>query len=209
MTTKNTEGKIASFFNRESSHMEEHQKENGIPESMNEQVRALLDEEVESVLDVGSGPGSLLLELAHGGVEDLVGMDLSPEMNTIAERRLKDEGFENIKIIQGSFLEEDLERQLEAISMHRVLCCHPNREGMLDQSMRYQPRLITLTIPRDWKILRLLVGGFGIMARLTHSFRPYIHTQRRVDQQLQKHGYQVIKRHKGWMWVTTTYRLQQ
>lgn len=202
-----TEQKISSFFDSESSAMIERHEKNGIPESARIQVQDIIHAGAKSVVDVGSGPGSVLIELLDQGVQSGVGIDLSPEMNRIARQRLKDRGYEErVQICEGSFLEQELETT-EAISLHRVLCCHPNREGMLQQASRLRPQTISLTVPRDWKALRLLVGLYGLVARITGSFRPFIHPQKRIDQQLQAMDYQVQNRHKGLMWVTTTYQL--
>jgi len=181
--------------------------DHGIPDSMKYQIDALVDNEVKLVLDIGSGPGELLITAIAKGVDQGIGLDLSPEMVKTAEKRLKSTPYQNkIEFHCENFLEKELAIKPEAISLHRVICCHPNRQQMLQQSITYQPKIITLTIPRQWLLLRVLVGIYSVISRVTGSFRPYIHNQKQIDQQLQQAGYQIQSRQKGWVWVTTTYQ---
>lgn len=60
----------------------------------------------ERVLDVGCGPGSFALPLARR-VKEVVAFDVSAEMLQHLDQQAKDEGVENIKTMQGSWLDAD------------------------------------------------------------------------------------------------------
>ncbi|MHA2502490.1 MAG: class I SAM-dependent methyltransferase, partial [Candidatus Kariarchaeaceae archaeon] len=170
-------------------------------------VDAIVEAGSKLALDVGSGPGNLVIELLKGGIPHVIGLDLSEDMNTVAKERLGQEDLsDRVTFYYGSFLDVDLEENPDAISLHRVLCCHPDREGMLAKSVSYNPEIITLCIPRDWKIVRALLGVVGIIAKLRSSFRPFVHTQQSINTQLASDGYGLISQHKGFWWVTSTYR---
>jgi len=200
---------ISNFFDKESKSMKDRHEDEGIPESMQQQVQAIIDAKVGTALDVGSGPGSLLLELLRGGTDKVIGLDLSADMNKVAHDRVEKEEFsDRVTLYEGSFLDLTIAEQPEAVSLHRVLCCHPDREGMLRQSVSYKPSIITLSIPREWKLFRLSVAMLGVVAKIKKSFRPYIHSQKSVDTQLLSEGYQLTSRHKGRWWITSTYEYQ-
>ncbi len=54
----------------------------------------------QSILEIGHGPGHLLLELAAAG-KNVVGLDLSPHMGRIARQRLERAGYQ-AQLIQGN-----------------------------------------------------------------------------------------------------------
>lgn len=202
------EENIARYFDAEGEKMAKKHEDKGIPNSAKIQVDDIVASKAKKAVDVGSGPGSVLLKLLEGGVDEVIGVDLSDEMIKISKDRIKDHNMEDrVTHFNGSFLDLDLDEDVDAISLHCVLCCHPDREGMLKKTMGVKPKLITLTIPRSWFVLRILVKIFNIIAKKLNKFSPYIHSQKNIDKQLISEGYKIINRHKGLAWVTTSYSL--
>ncbi len=160
----------------------------------------------KSALDVGSGSGSILLELLKSGIDKVIGVDLSPKINELARIRIQKQGFspEIFIIHDGSFLDL-VPIDVDAISLHRVLCCHPDRLAMLEQSIAHNPKILTITIPRTWLIFRFLVASHSLIARITNGFRTFIHSKKSIDQQLINAGYKITSRNRGWIWITTSY----
>lgn len=209
MAIKNTEGKIAGFFDNEGSGMLKRQLDNGIPKSAELHISSIAENNTKVAIDVGSGPGSIVLGLLENGVQRVIGVDLSDEMCKIAKERISEKRLDSrSEIIKGSFLEIDQPKDLDAISLHRVLCCHPDRELMLEKSMENMPKTISITIPRSWLVGRILMGFVGLFARLFNTFRPYIHSQKVIDNQLQERGYSKVNEYKTFVWVTSVYHLR-
>lgn len=200
------EDNIGRFFDAEGKNMVKKHEEDGIPGSAKIQVDAIIASKSKKALDVGSGPGSVLIGLLEGGVDEVIGVDLSEEMIKLSKDRISSRDLEErVTHYNGSFLEYDLEDDVDAISLHRVLCCHPDREGMLDKAMSVNPKAITLTVPRDWKIARMIVGVLNILAKKFDKFSPYYHAQKNIDKQILDQGYQIVNQNKGKIWVTTSY----
>jgi arsenite methyltransferase len=66
--------------------------------------RSLRSSAGESILDLGSGPGFLACELAQevGATGRIVGVDISPDMNSIALKRIAAAGFgDRVEILEG------------------------------------------------------------------------------------------------------------
>jgi len=61
-----------------------------------------------SALDVGCGPGDLVLDLAREGI-DTVGIDFAPEMIRIAEERAEAEGVQGARFVCGDVFSEQVE----------------------------------------------------------------------------------------------------
>ena len=204
------EQRISRFFNAESSRYSKRQENNGLSDSMKFQVESLVGEDLETILDVGSGPGNLLLELAKKGNSKLIGLDLSEDMIAIAKQNIEEEGFsDRITLKHGSLLDANFEETMDGISLHRVLCCHPDRVRMLESCQKLKPRILTICVPRDWKILRGLAAFLGGISRVFGTFRIFVHSQKSINKQLEDEGYKIKDQLKGRFWVTTTYELKE
>lgn len=70
-----------------------------------------------SVLELGCGTGSMTVELARRGY-DLVALDLSEEMLSVADNRCRAEGFSHVLLIAGDMCDFELYGTVEA-----VVCC--------------------------------------------------------------------------------------
>lgn len=201
------ENAIKSFFNAESKSMASRHDNKGIPSTAQAQVDDILSTEAKIVIDVGSGPGSVMIKLLGGDVEHVYGVELSDKMNEIAKERIENEDIDpsRYSLTNQSFL--DLEqKQVDAVSLHRVLCCHPDREGMLNKSISYKPHIVTLTVPRPWLFMRFVIKIFAIFAKRSGNFHPYGHSQEGIDKQMLENNYSVKSRKKGFFWVQTSYK---
>ena len=187
--------------------MEKRHNESGLHQTALNQVKDIISTGAKDVLDVGSGPGSVMIEFLKKGANHVTGIDLSSEMNKTAERRLEEAGYkpDQFNLQQGSFL--DLEPvTCDAVSMHRVLCCHPDKQAMITKSTSFNPSVISITVPRTWIFFRAVTAVFGVVAKLKSSFRPYIHSQKYIDNEFKKQDYELVSRHKTWGWVQSTYQ---
>ena len=127
-------------------------------------------------------------------------------MIELAQQRLEKRGYtEKSRIENISFLDYTFEKDLDAVSLHRVLCCHPDRQAMLNKAISGNPKLIT--IPRRWFFMRIALKLVSVLRKIKPGFRPYLHSYKQIDQQLQKSNYQLIDTFKTFIWVTKTYKL--
>lgn len=128
MEISKQESNIARFFDKEGKSMSNKQKSDGMPETAKLHIKNIIESRSEKALDVGSG--NLLIDMLENGVDNVVGIDLSHGMIELANENLREKQLsERAIILQGSFLEIDDstiegDKKIDAISMHRVLCCH-------------------------------------------------------------------------------------
>ena len=80
------EKKINSKFNDRSGEMLEDHLTQGIPESAIHQINKMIEQDIDSGIDIGSGPGSVVFELAKHDLSKVIGIDLSDEMINISVR---------------------------------------------------------------------------------------------------------------------------
>ena len=206
-TRSKAENSIGKFFNTEASSMVDRHEKSGVPQTAIKQVQDIVSSNAKKVVDVGSGPGSVMIEFLKKGTSHVTGVDLSPEMNNTATKRIHEAGYsdEQFSLIQGSFLDID-SVECDAVSMHRVICCHPDKQAMIEKSTSLNPEVISITVPRTWIFFRLVTAVFGIVAKFRSSFRPYIHSQKYIDREYRNLGYELMSRKKTLGWVQSTYK---
>ncbi|MDH5403061.1 MAG: class I SAM-dependent methyltransferase [Candidatus Heimdallarchaeota archaeon] len=198
---------ISRYFNKKSKKMVKEHDKKGIPQSMKYQIDDIMSYNVGSAFDVGSGPGTLLINLFELGLNKGYGIDLSPSMNNYATERLITSGIDKnaFEIYEGSFLELDANITPEAISLHRVICCHPDRQGMIAKSISYKPKVITLTIPRDTPLHRLFFLILKLSAKVFSRLSIYNHRIHTIQAQLLDSGYSLSTENKSFIWTTLTF----
>lgn len=72
---------------------------------------------IRSVLDLGCGTGSMTLELSSRGY-DMTGLDISEEMLSVADNRVRDAGINDVLFICGNMCAFELYGTVDA-----VICC--------------------------------------------------------------------------------------
>ena len=75
------------------------------------------DVKVKTILELGCGTGSMTLELARRGY-DVIALDLSEEMLSVADSRAREEKISNIRFIQSDMCSFDIGCTVDA-----VICC--------------------------------------------------------------------------------------
>ena len=205
---KHTEKGIGKFFDNESESFSKKHDEKGVPWSAQAQIDDIVSAGSKTAIDVGSGPGSVIKAMIEDGLDHVAGVDLSDDMNKLAIERLQNANIDATKfsITNDSFLSFE-HQDVDAVSLHRVLCCHPDREGMLEKSISYNPKIISLTVPRPWIMMKLVIKIYTFFAKRKGNFHPYGHSQRGIDKQMLENKYEINSRKKGLAWVQTTYKL--
>lgn len=199
---------IGRFFDQESTARILEYEQYGLTESAQIHLHAITAAHPHFVIDVGSGSGGLVLELLAAGIQQVVGVDLSSHMNVLARDRLTKYEYTGGEFVTADFLDVTYVHA-DAISFHKSLCCHPQREALLAKSIQLQPSIFVITIPRDWKVLQFAVNFYYkllyVMGLQKLQYRPHIHSQQVIDDQLQRAGYNVSERHFSLFWITTIY----
>ncbi|MEE9181591.1 MAG: methyltransferase domain-containing protein [candidate division NC10 bacterium] len=140
-----------------------------------ESSRVLLDELAfrgltgKRLLDLGSGVGSFSFEALKRGADSTVGIDLSPEMVSLASRLSVELGMgERAHFSVGNAATTDLPAS-EIVVLDRVLCCYPERAELLRNSAQASTEFVAFVVPRNEGLLRLL--GIPIMTVLNFITR--------------------------------------
>lgn len=161
-----------------------------------------------TLLDVGSGVGSLTFGLLERGINHAIAVDASSAYNGAARQeaeRLDRAGA--VQFIQGDFVTVAPELPVATlVTLDRVVCCYPSYGPLLDTAIRHADRCLALSYPRDVWCVRIGVSLENGQRRLTsNSFRTFVHPVARMEQMIRAAGFNLSSRRETWMWSVDVY----
>lgn len=147
-----------------------------------------------TVLEVGGGVGQILADLLRRGASSGTSIDLSPQWDApahdlLAELQLDD----RVRRHTGDFVDsaQDLGHP-GAVVLHRVVCCYPHWDRMLDATVALSPEVIGLTFPRERIGTKAVLGLGNWLFRLRgRRFRVFVHPEEAMLGRLTGQGYRV------------------
>jgi SAM-dependent methyltransferase len=157
-------------------------------------LELLGDPHDRTVLELGSGRGGLLLETLRSGAARVTGVELSAASAEIARHRLAEAG----RAGQATFTIGDgatlLLEPHDWVVLDRVICCYPDAEALLSNSLRAAGTRYAFSVPdsRGWRGLAARVGRFldnGCNKLRGRSCTTFVHDLDRIDQTLFEAGF--------------------
>lgn len=161
-----------------------------------------------TILEIGSGVGHLHQTLLEQGALSAVGIDLSSKMNDEARRWAKERGLtERTRYFDNDFMMLTDELDISNITiLDKVVCCYPDAEGLIKQSLDKTQHTYALTYPRNRWYIRLAMGTMSLLMLLTGSdFRPYVHDPKLIEQWIVDNGYTKQFESTTFVWLTQVY----
>jgi magnesium-protoporphyrin O-methyltransferase len=161
-----------------------------------------------TLLDVGSGVGSLTFGLLERGVTHAIAVDASSAYNGVARQEAERLGRAGaVQFIHGDFVTVASELPVAAlVTLDRVVCCYPLYGPLLDAAIRHADRCLALSYPRDVWYVRLGVRLENGQRRLTkNSFRTFVHPVARMEQMIRAAGFDLSSRRETWTWFVDVY----
>jgi magnesium-protoporphyrin O-methyltransferase len=163
-----------------------------------------------TLLELGCGRGGLLLALTQAGAASGTGVDLSAASidaarNRFAQAQLSD----RVRLSVGDAARIPLEPQ-DWVILDRVMCCYPDIERLLANTLPAARRLYAFTVPssRGWR---------GVIARLEEWLenawnslrgRPcpgYVHDLDLIESRLANAGFRLRQRDHRRLWHIAIY----
>jgi SAM-dependent methyltransferase len=175
----------------------------------------LLQESIEqtgtlngTLLDIGSGIGSLTFRLLESGATHAVAVDASSAYNVVARQEAERLGrADAVRFVHADFVVVAPDLPAAAlVTLDRVVCCYPSYEALLNPALRHAEECFALSYPRDLWYVRLGVLLENAQRRLTKNpFRTYVHPAVRMEAVIRSAGFELSTRRKTWMWSIDVY----
>jgi SAM-dependent methyltransferase len=161
-----------------------------------------------TLIDVGSGVGSLTFGLLERGVTHAVAVDASSAYNGVARQEAERLGRAGaVQFVRADFVSiaSDLPPAM-LVTLDRVVCCYPSCEPLLNAALRHADRCLALSYPRDVWYVRLGVTLENVQRLLAkNSFRTFVHPAARMEQMVRACGFELSSRRETWMWSVDVY----
>ncbi|MFY9586301.1 MAG: class I SAM-dependent methyltransferase [Actinomycetota bacterium] len=166
--------------------------------------------ESRTVLELGCGRGELSEELLAAGAARVTGMDLSPDNIAAARLIASEDGISGrMEFHVGNAATADLAPH-DVVVHHRVICCYPDPNGLLENSIPVAGSVYGLSMPRSSGIMGLFVRIALRFENFLHrirrrGFRAYVHDERFVDETLRAAGFRLKGRSNRMGWFAAVY----
>lgn len=163
-----------------------------------------------TVLELGCGRGGLLLRLVQAGATQATGVDLSAASIAAARNRFDQAQLsDHVQFSVGDAARIPLEPN-DWVILDRVMCCYPDVEGLLANTVPAAKRIYAFTVPtsRGWR---------GVIARLAEWFenawntvrgRPcpgYVHSLDLIEARLAIAGFRLRHLDRQRLWHIAVY----
>jgi len=161
-----------------------------------------------SLLEIGSGVGHLHQTLLENGASTAIGIDLAATMIEEAKKWASDRGLEDrTRYIEGDFMEMvPTVEQADVTLLDKVICCYPDADGLVHQTLAKTRRVYALIYPRNRWFIRTGCHVLSVLMKLIGSaFRPYVHNPDQVDQWVRDAGFTRIVNDQTMIWLVQVY----
>ncbi|MBY5162767.1 class I SAM-dependent methyltransferase [Salsipaludibacter albus] len=159
-----------------------------------------------TLLEVGGGLGEIQVALLEQDrVATATSVDLSTGWEDRAVELLVERGLaDRVERRVGDVVDdvEDLP-VADLVVAHRVLCCYPHWQRMVDALLALTRRRLVVTLPVDRRRTRAFIGiGNRFMARSGRAFRAFVHPVDDVLAHAAAAGFVVVDDDAGLAWRT-------
>jgi magnesium-protoporphyrin O-methyltransferase len=161
-----------------------------------------------TILDVGSGIGVIDHELLRAGARHAVLVDAAQAyLDAARDEASRRQTLDRIELVEGNFVR--LAPRIDAadiVTLDRVVCCYPDAESLVGQSVARARSVYGLVLPRDgWHVqLALRLNNFGYWLRRS-AYRAYVHPNSLVDRIVAAHGLVPRSERTTWLWRVVVY----
>jgi magnesium-protoporphyrin O-methyltransferase len=160
------------------------------------------------ILEIGSGVGHLHQTLLEQGANSAVGIDLASKMIEEA-RRWADERelADRTTYVEGDFMEiADSVMDADVTVLDKVVCCYPDADGLVHESLARTNRVYALTYPRNRWYVRMVMGMTAWVMKIVRSdFRSYVHDPELIEKWIRGAGFDKIYQNHNLVWLTQVY----
>jgi len=161
-----------------------------------------------TVLDIGAGVGAAHLDLLKAGAASAVDVDGSPAFVAVAREEAGRQGVSaRVSYLVGDFVElAPTIAPADLVLLDRVLCCYPDMEALVRQSVARTLLRYGLVYPRDTWWIRAVSAFVSGAARLARRrLRIHIHPTAEVDATIRAAGFVPSFNRSNLYWQVAVY----
>ena len=156
-----------------------------------------------TMLEIGGGTGVVQIELLGRGVRHATNVEISPGYEEAATSLLRERGLADRvdRHVADLAREPDAVEPADVVVLHRVVCCYPDYEGLLEVASEKARRVVAFSFPPDRVLVRIMVRVLNLWQRLRgHDFRSYVHSEQAMLDVVERRGFRLDVRDRGGFW---------
>ena len=193
------------FGNRFANRMARRYHRRGLSRTARHMVGYLVDQGIDgaTLLEIGGGVGEIQVELLRRGAATVTNLEISTGYEDQAAELLRHSGMEGR--VDRRFLDiaqaPDEIEPADIVVLHRVVCCYPDYERLLDAAGRHARRLLVFSHPPPNVVARTLFWFDNCVRRLRgDSFRAFVHPPAAMVAVVNHTGLSTKYQHRGLSW---------
>jgi len=166
------------------------------------------DQREGTLLDVGTGIGSLAFALLARGMTHAVAVDASAAYIEAARHEAERLGrARDIQFVHADFVAAASQLPTATVvTLDRVICCYPSYEPLLRAALDHADRCVALSYPRAAWYVRWFTAIENGQRRLKRdAFRTFVHPPLGIEQLIRRAGFTLNSRHETWIWSIDVY----
>jgi len=164
-----------------------------------------------TVLELGSGDGTLSRELVRRGAAAVTGLDLSPVSIEHATAAAEAAGVSDRLRYQVGDASAAALVAHDTVLSEKVFCCFPRPDGLLANSLPAARSIYALVLPESRGLAgflhKILIAAENAWRRITREpFRAYVHDVRRIEEAIRDAGFERRSAQRHWGWLVLVFR---
>jgi 2-polyprenyl-3-methyl-5-hydroxy-6-metoxy-1,4-benzoquinol methylase len=205
MSCCNPRGCDGFFTSRFARRAAKRYREKGIDKTAQRMVAFLEQHGIAgaTVLEVGGGVGELQIELLKRGAASSLNLELSPAYDEEAARLLREAGLEGRaeRRLYDLAADPDGVEPTDVVVLHRVVCCYPDFERLLEAAADHARRVLVFSYPQRNVVSRFVITAQNLFFRLRRmEFRTFAHPPRRMFAVVEERGLRPAYAHHLFVW---------
>jgi magnesium-protoporphyrin O-methyltransferase len=161
-----------------------------------------------SLIDIGSGIGIIHHELLGAEIAKAIHVEASSAYIAEAKSESERRGHGHLtQFFHGDFVNlAQIIPAADVVTLDRVVCCYPDYEQLMEQSLSKARRWYGISYPRDWWYVQLdTVWSNFRRRRKGNPFRTYVHPPAEIERLIQAHDFQLVFKKDTPIWRTALY----
>ena len=201
---------IDRCFSRESKKYAKRYDRKGFEKVQTLLLTGLRQQRIEGteLLEIGFGVGTLHQQLLRDGAARAYGIEAAEGMLSIATERATEQGVgDRVTYRHGDFVRLAPEvPPVDVTLSDKVMCCYPDIEGFLRESLTRTRRVYAFVYPRNRWLMRAGFAAFiGVSRLLGWKFRPYWHSHALIEQRVAEAGFRKSYDAQSFAWWATVW----
>lgn len=160
-----------------------------------------------TLLDIGGGVGALTFELLERGMAAAVVVEASSAyLDAAAAEAKRRRQISSVRFLHGDFVGiADSVSAASVVTLDRVVCCYPDYEPLLKQSLERADRAFALSYPRDRWYVRAAMGLENALRSRKSAFSTFVHPAARMREVIENRGFELVSRATTLVWSADVY----